>query len=240
MTQSDDDSDMIVAGKGSARRPRRPLRSRVSSGHIVMVVAGLLGLLLSLSVLRRVDTTVPVVVLKHDVVPGTRVVATMFRSTRVHVDDQQLANLVSPVALSRLSGSIVVSSMRAGDLLERSDVGSAASRKAARAVSFPVDSSLAVGGQISAGDRVDVLATATDGSRSGYVLVGVDVVGVSDSGSGPLRSADGQLTITVAVDAAGAQRLASALHGADLLVVRSTGAAPVTSVHWFTTGATNG
>jgi hypothetical protein len=59
-------------------------------------------------------------------------------------------------------------------------------------------------------------------------------------GSGPLRGSDGQVSITVTVDATGAQRLVAALHAADLLVVRSTGAAPVTAVHWFDAGAGDG
>src|SRR2546430_644708 len=83
--------------------------------------------------------------------------------------------------------------------------------RAARAVSFPVDSSLAVGGEVSPGDRIDVLASAHDGSGSGYVLVAVDVLAVHATGSGPLRGGDGPLSITVAVDAAGAQRVAAGL-----------------------------
>ena len=85
-----------------------------------------------------------------------------------------------------------------------------------------------------------MLASANDGSGSGYVLVGVDVVAVHSAGSGPLRGSDGQLSITVAVDADGARRLAAALHAADLLVVRSTGAAPVASVPWFAAGGSDG
>ena len=39
---------------------RRALTSRVSTGHVVMVVAGLLGALLTLSALRAADDTRPV------------------------------------------------------------------------------------------------------------------------------------------------------------------------------------
>src|SRR5205823_5108936 len=77
---------------------------------------------------------------------------------------------------------------------------------------------------LAAGDRIDVLASSDDGARAGYVLAEADVVAVHASTSGPLRAGDGQITITVAVDAVGAQRLASALHGDHLLVVRATGA----------------
>jgi Flp pilus assembly protein CpaB len=218
----------------------RPLRGRVSSGHVVMVVAGLLGLLLSLSVLRRADTTVPVMSVAHDLAPGARVEPGLFRVTRVHVDPGPLANLVTPATLAGLRGDIVRAPLRAGDLLERSDVVAASTGRATRSVSFPVDASLAVDGDVAAGDRIDVLASATDGSASGYVLVGADVVAVHSSSSGPLRAGDGQITITVAVDSAGTERLAAALHGTDLLVVRSTGAAAVASAHWFTSGGTDG
>jgi len=205
-----------------------------------MVVAGLLGLLLSLSVLRKADNTVAVVVVARDLAPGTRLLPDMVRTTRIHSDERLLANLVPAEAFDSLKGSVVLASLRTGDLLARSGLGPASTRRAARAVSFPVDAAFAVGGQLSAGDHVDVLASANDGSGSGYVLVGVDVVSVHATGTGPLRGSDGRLSLTVAVDAAGAQRLAAALHVADLLVVRSTGAAPVTSVPWFASGGRDG
>jgi Flp pilus assembly protein CpaB len=240
MTQSEHVSDDLV-GAARARRPsRRPLRSRVSSGHVVMVVAGLLGLLLSLSVLRKADNTVAVVVVARDLAPGTRLLPDMVRTTRIHSDERLLANLVPAEAFDGLKGSVVLASLRTGDLLARSGLGPASTQRAARAVSFPVDAALAVGGQLSTGDNVDVLASANDGSGSGYVLAGVDVVAVHATGTGPLRGSDGRLSITVAVDAAGAQRLAAALHVADLLVVRSTGAAPVASVPWFAAGGRDG
>ena len=240
MTQSEHGSDDLVGVTRTPHAPRRALRSRVSSGHVVMVVAGLLGLLLSLSVLRKADNTVAVVMVARDLAPGTRLLPDMVRTTRIHADDRLLANLVPADGFDALRGSVVLASLRNGDLLARSGLGPASTRRAARAVSFPVDAALAVGGQLSAGDHVDVLAAANDGSGSGYVLVGVDVVAVHSTGTGPLRGSDGKLSLTVAVDAAGAQRLAAALHVADLLVVRSTGAAPVTSVPWFLPGGQDG
>jgi Flp pilus assembly protein CpaB len=240
MTQSHRESDAVALAAPERVSTRRSVGSRFSTGHVVMVVSGLLGLLLSLSVLRRADNTVPVVVVTRDVVPGTRLRADMVGTTRVHADARSLSNLVAADDRDRMIGSIVLSSLRAGDLLERSGVGAASTGRAARSVSFPVDASLAVGGEVAAGDRIDVLAAAHDGSATGYVLVAADVVAVHAIGSGPLRGSDGQLSITVTVDAAGAQRLVAALHAADLLVVRSTGSAPVASVHWFDAGAGDG
>jgi Flp pilus assembly protein CpaB len=240
MTQSEHGSDDLVGVAPARRAPRRALRSRVSSGHVVMVVAGLLGLLLSLSVLRKADTTVAVVVVARDLAPGTRLLPDMVRTTRIHADDRLLTNLVMTDGFDAVRGSVVLATLRDGDLLARSNLGPASTQRAARAVSFPVDAALAVGGQLSAGDDVDVLASANDGSGSGYVLAGVDVVAVHSSGAGPLRGSDGKLSLTVAVDSAGAQRLAAALHVADLLVVRSTGASPVAPVPWFVPGGRDG
>jgi hypothetical protein len=78
------------------------------------------GLLLSLSVLRRADNTVPVVVVTRDVVPGTRLRPEMVGTTRVHADERSLRNLVAADDRDRMIGSIVLSSLRTGDLLERS------------------------------------------------------------------------------------------------------------------------
>jgi Flp pilus assembly protein CpaB len=181
-----------------------------------------------------------VLAVDHDLAPGARIEPGLFRVTRVHVDPAPLANLVPPGALASLRGEIVRSPLRAGDLLERSDVVAASTGRATRSVSFPIDESLAVDGDLSAGDRVDVLASSDDGARSGYVLAGADVVAVHASSSGPLRSGDGQMTVTVAVDAVGAERLAGALHGDHLLIVRATGAPTVAPTHWFTDAGGDG
>jgi Flp pilus assembly protein CpaB len=240
LTQLDARQSRVETSPPGPTVARRPLRSRVSSGHLVMVVAGLLGLLLSLAVLRRADSSVPVLVARRDLAPGTRVEPDLFRATAVHVDPGPLANLVTPATLDGLRGRIVRSPMLAGDLLERSDLAAPSTGAAARSVSFPVDASVAVDGDLTAGDRIDVLASTDDGARSGYVLAGADVVAVHASSSGPLRAGDGQITITVTVDTAGAQRLAGALHGDHLLVVRATGAPAARPTQWFTDAAGDG
>ncbi len=218
----------------------RPLRSRVSSGHVVMVVAGLLGLLLSLSLLRRADDTVAVAVASRDLAAGTRLHADMLRTTRIHASGALLSRLIPDAHLGDVDGAILLAPIRRGDIVSRSSLAPASSGRATRAVSFPVDAALAVGGDIATGDHIDVLAAARTGNASGYVLVDAAVVGVHAATSGPLRAANDQLSITVTVDAVGAQRLVRALHAADLLVVRATGAPHVATVEWFDSGGSNG
>src|SRR3954469_22855275 len=106
ITQSHRGTDILPGEAQAAGVPRRALRSRVSSGHIVMVVAGVLGLLLSLSVLRRADDTVAVVTVARDLAPGARLSSDMVRVTRIHAEARQLANLVPADGIDELRGSV--------------------------------------------------------------------------------------------------------------------------------------
>ena len=241
MTQSEHGSDDLVGVARAQRTPRRALRSRVSSGHVVMVVAGLLGLLLSLSVLRKADNTVAVVMVARDLAPGTRLLPDMVRTTRIHADDRLLHEPRQSRRFRRGQGlgRPRVAPQRRPPRAQRSRPGIDAARGASRELPRRRGARRRRTAFCRRPHR-RARASANDGSGSGYVLAGVDVVAVHSSGTGPLRGSDGKLSITVAVDAAGAQRLAAALHVADLLVVRSTGAAPVAPVPWFVPGGRDG
>ena len=97
-------------------------------------------------------------------------------------------------------------------------------------MSIPVGPEHAVGGTLAVGDRVDVVGV--DGTQATYVLRDVQVVGVATTAkSGGLGLAAGsqQYFVTVAVDDAGALRLAVAVRSGKFEVVRSTGAATATA-----------
>lgn len=70
---------------------------------------------------------------------------------------------------------------------------------------------------------MDVLQSADGAAR--YVLVGAEVLTVSDGSSGALGGS-GRYAITVALDAESALEIAAALSEGTLDLVRSTGAAP--------------
>jgi Flp pilus assembly protein CpaB len=134
-----------------------------------------------------------------------------------------VATLVSADDLSRLDGHVAATTLRPGELLRRSDLQPAAAPAAQRAMSLPVAPEHAVGGRLSAGDRVDVIEVR-DGVAA-YLVTDAEVLDVPDSdargGLAGLRS----FSVTLAVDAETALRLALAQHHGDLHLVRSTGAA---------------
>jgi Flp pilus assembly protein CpaB len=209
-----------------AGRARRALHTRVSSGHLVMLLAGALGVLLTLSLLRAADHTTAVFVAAHDLAPGTIVTEGDLRVSRVRVDASVLATLFTADDASSARGQVVRSIVPAGALMTRDLVRPTAARAAPRVMSVPLPRAHAVGGDIHRGDRVDVLAVDDDGA-AGYVLTDAEVVSAESQSSGPLAGGSSDLTVSLVVDGEQATRLAAAFATGSVTLVRSTGAAPL-------------
>jgi Flp pilus assembly protein CpaB len=197
-----------------------------------MVLAGVLGALLTLNVLRAADKTTAVLVAGKDLTPGAVIDADAVRVERVHADGDVLASLLPDSALQQLEGQVATTAVREGALLSSDQFQAVDAGGASRLMSFPLSRARAVGGKLDAGDVVDILAVEHDTGRSGYVVTSVEVVSVDGSSSGPLDT-EGDLTITVSVEPEHAARIATALEVATVTVVRSTGAAPLTDVDVF-------
>lgn len=205
-------------------RTRRGFGSRVSTGHVVMVLAGALGVLLTLSVLRSSDTTRPVLVAARDLAPGTVVSDASFRVARVHVDGSVLATLFGAEQAPAMQGRVVTALVHQGELIARGSVSALDAQTSTRVMSFPIARSRAVDGKLATGDRVDVLAVDHDSGRAGYVLTGAEVVAVESRSGGALSGASDDVTITLVVDPTTAPELASAIDAGTVMLVRSTGA----------------
>jgi Flp pilus assembly protein CpaB len=95
-----------------------------------------------------------------------------------------------------------------------------------RAMSLPVPREHAAGGDLRAGDRVDVLGVI-EGSDVDYAATNIEVLAVSEARSGAVGARPSEFSITVAVDETQARLLARALAAGNVEVVRSTGAAPI-------------
>lgn len=212
----------VVTG---GRSTRRALVGRVSTGHVVMVVAGLLGALLTLSAVRSADNSRPVLVAVHDIVPGTVIQARWLTVSRIHADSAVLATLFDGSAINDVSGQVAVARVAAGSLLTRDDLRDVTAGDAPRAMSFPIPVSRAVGGALVAGDRIDVLAVAHNTGRSKYVATDVQVLAFSSHAGSPLQGSQ-DASITLAVEPDSAARVASALETGSVTLVRATGAAP--------------
>src|SRR4051794_16026191 len=93
-------------GARAGATPRRSVRSRVSAGHAITIVAGLVGALCTLAALRVSDHRVEVLVARRDLVPGTTIHADSFRTVRVDAGEGALAALVRAPEVDGLEGRV--------------------------------------------------------------------------------------------------------------------------------------
>jgi Flp pilus assembly protein CpaB len=194
-----------------------------------MVLAGALGVLLTLTVLRSADDTRRVLVAAHDLAPGTVLDEASFRVARVHADAGILGTLYASDQIGLLRGHVVTNVVNEGELVARAAVAERDGKSSARTMSFPIPRSRAVAGKLETGDRVDVLAVDHDSGRAGYVVTDAEVVSAESRSSGALSGVSDDITVTLVVDPTTAPALAAAVDGGTVMLVRSTGAPPMSA-----------
>src|SRR2546423_1684581 len=121
-----------------ARTTRRAVRSRISAGHAVMIIAGLLGALGTMAALRAGDHRVDVLVARGDLAPGTVIDASALRTVRVSADANAMASFVRATDASQLMGQVVTARVPAGTFVARADLRRASAGVARRSMSFPI------------------------------------------------------------------------------------------------------
>lgn len=212
-------------GTTRADRPsaRRRFAGRISAGHLVMVLAGLLGMVSTFALLRSADDRVQVAIAAHDVSPGSTLTEADVRYARVEMDSGLLDTVLRPGALARTRRSVVVGPIAEGDLIPRSALRAAAAPSGKRAMSIPVEPSRAVDGDLETGDRVDVVVATA--SEVAIVVSGAEVLAVhSGDHGGAFGGVGDEFSITLAVDARESQLLTAATTDGDVMITRTTGA----------------
>lgn len=154
----------------------------------------------------------------HRIVPGDLSTAAM-ELPRTLADQETFR---SPRALL---GAVVVGPVRAGELVQASDVVSTPGAPGMRSLSFSIDTSRAVDGTLQVGDTVDVIATFGSGSGASTVAVarGVRIVAVANAASSLTNDGSSQV-ITLAVNSSDLLGLVQAINSGQVVIVRSTGA----------------
>jgi Flp pilus assembly protein CpaB len=208
----------------SSAASRRPAsRSGLSFGHVITLLTGLLATVLVFSLLRERDQSFRVAAAGVEIRAGMTLERDGLRLVDVNVPADVRERLVDPASLGRFSGWIATRTIEPGELLSRGDLRPPAAPSALRAMSIPVDPAHAVGGALAAGDRLDVIEV-DEGGQASYVVTGAEVLAVNRPDGGVIGAAASSSSLTVAVDAKQALRLAAAIRGQRFEVVRSTGA----------------
>lgn len=209
------------------RVDRRRFASRLSVGHVVMILAGLLAALANLAVIRASSSTVPVLVLREDVAIGERITPDLLRTVEGRLDAEVLATLVSPelVRAGGLDGMVTATTVTAGSPLRLADLRpTATDEPGLRRIAIPIRPEAAVGGAIEVDDRVDVIQVVDGEPR--YLVADARVLARAES-TGTALGAMSSFFVTIGVDEDTALCLASAIEAGGLTIVLSTGQEPV-------------
>lgn len=208
-------------------RPHRPLWSRFSTAHGLMVLSGLLTFVLVVSAMGGSEARLTVAAARGDIPSGAPLTRDLLRQVELPADSD-LAGATVPLERLARGDQVAARPIAAGELLRPSDLGAASVSGATRlrAMSIPVKRERAVGGALRVGDRVDV-ADVVEGTAR-WVVTGAQVIEVPKSASsgGIVREVGGTYHVVVEVNEEQALALAEALTHDTVSVVRSTGAPP--------------
>ncbi|MFQ5522231.1 MAG: hypothetical protein ACE5F5_01450 [Acidimicrobiia bacterium] len=212
---------VLTREAGTSQPVRRPSRRRPSATHLLIGAVAVLAFTLNFLALRDRDATVMVAVASRHLMVGESLSSDDLRFVPVAADFEALPSLVTEDQASAVRGWVLGRSIPEGGLVERSVLVEPGAPAGLRSMSIPASVEHAAGGSIGPGDRIDIIAVE-DGVAS-YVARDLEVVGVSEGERGSLGGL-GAFHIVVAVDEEQALRLAEAIDGASMEVVRSTGA----------------
>lgn len=208
--------------------PKRGMMSRLSSGHVIMVLAGLLAALLNFTLLQQRDEVFQVVVTNRPLLPGQTVVLDDFTRAEIRASQDLLDTLVMADAVTALEGQVAVRPISVGSFVSDADFSPAAAPLEQRAMSVPVDPDKAVNGSLTTNDIVDIILV--DDGRATFVALAVEVLAVPAPQEGFASTA--KYAVTISVDDETALRVASAIGTGELHLVRSTGS-QVADVEFF-------
>lgn len=213
-------------GPITTARTGRLAAFHLSSGHVVMIVAGALGVILTLSLLRAADRTVPVVVAARDLRAGAVLGPGDVTTARVRAGGATMATLFRADDAGALRGRVLSGPVADGAPLVRSALRPGGRSDARRTMSFPLPRSRALGGRLVPGDRVDVVAVDREARRAAYAVTGAEVVAIDGAAAGALSGGSDDVTVTLTVTPPVATRIAAALDTGSITLVRATGAEP--------------
>jgi hypothetical protein len=179
----------------------KPPRRRLSTGHVVMIVAGLVAALLSYSVLRSAGGSGTEVLVAARAIPaGATAGAADFRTTSIKAPAGTITSgMVTPAGESSLAGQVAAVAIPAGQLIEESDFAPATPEPPSMGIL--VDPAAIPGGlaALRVGATIDLIGTHSVGPQSGQpaIVPGLQVLKVPPAAPPALGSSP-----TVQIDVA--------------------------------------
>ena len=182
-------------------QPLPTTRRRLSSGHLVMIVSGLLATVLTYSILRSAGGTGTQVLVAAQAIPaGSAVDPSMVATTQVKASSSVLAGLELPDQQSALTGQIAAVDIPAGAVLEAQQFRPATAQPPRMTIQVDPQAIPGGAGSLRAGSRIDVIAATSAGAT--LAVTGLLVVKPPPAGARAdqaLSAASATVPIEVAV-----------------------------------------
>jgi hypothetical protein len=160
-----------------------------------------------------------------DLLPGRTLEPDQIELIPMDVPEQVAVGLISEAELASYQGWVVTARAAQGSLLGKTHLRAPLATSEYRAMSLPVGVEHAAGGDLVAGDLVDVIRV--DDEQASFVATGLQVLDVPGQTDGAL-GLSGSFYLILQVDERAALSLALAMANAEVEVLRSTGSTPVT------------
>jgi Flp pilus assembly protein CpaB len=208
-----------MGNDGKALRKR--VWTRFGTAHLIAVAAGLVTAVLLLTWTRGQEDLTSVLVAAENIRAGTLIEATDLGVAEVPSDPTVVGAVYPADSLDALVGQVASRSIAESEPILRTDARPVAAEDGLRAMSVPLPLANAVGGDLAAGDRVDVLVVSAGGTR--FVAEGVPVMAVPETDTTGLVGAASAWWVVLAVEDAEALEIADGVENGSVYLLRSTG-----------------
>jgi hypothetical protein len=187
------------------KAPPRSVIARISTAHFLMVLFGLTGFGLTLFLLQENEATVPIAVSTGKLPAGTALTTANFDVVDVEADSPVAATAMSP---GEITDAMSLSApVDAGAPILRSLVSEESELDDLNSLSIPIDDERALGGELTAGDRVHLIGVIEVGTGanataiSTYVATDVPVLSDREQKSGTFGASLSDYFVAVGLDA---------------------------------------
>lgn len=198
---------------------------KFSKAHIIIIVSGILAFTSTFAYLNSLDKKTLVAKLKHDVVAGEVIDKNDVEFIKIS-DDSEITDMF--ISKRKISNNAVVSrlDLKKSDVLTSTNTTRKATTTGLQSLSISIEIGRANGGDIIAGDLIDIYET---GDEARLVAKSLQVRSIKKPGDRLGISTSKELTIVVAVDASQASELSKIIGSKDIMIVLSSGSEKKTS-----------
>ncbi|HJS72428.1 MAG TPA: hypothetical protein VJ858_06845 [Acidimicrobiia bacterium] len=194
---------------------------------MLIAIVVILAFVLNLLVLQDRDGITMVAVADEALAVGAAIEPDVVRLVPIDSGFAGLSDLITEDELESREGWVLSRSLDAGGLIDETVLVQPGPGSGLRSMSLPVPIEHAAGGDLAAGDRVDVISVV-DGVAE-FIAVDLEVLTASQMPSGSIGSSSGY-HVVVSVTSQDALELAAALDSGSIEVLRSTGAIAIGKV----------